>query len=98
MLMTSVGESECLPNGIPGGLNRGHWARGSRYTHLGRRNPPDPGLWACRRPQGSPGWDRGLWKPAPSGLRLGVGKPYTSVWVEMGCPGPALAPGLLAVL
>lgn len=65
MLMTSVGESECLLTGIPGRLNQGHWARGSRYTHLGKTNPSDPGLWARRHtgwvaqpsPQGSLGWD-----------------------------------------
>lgn len=43
MLMTSVGEPECLLNGIPGGLSQGHWARVSRYTHT----------WVKPRPAGT---------------------------------------------
>lgn len=42
MLMTSVGEPECLLNGIPGGLSQGRWARVSRNTHT----------WVKPRPAG----------------------------------------------
>lgn len=41
--MTSVGESEYLLNGIPGGLSQGCWAHVSRYTHT----------WVKSRPAGT---------------------------------------------
>lgn len=65
MLMTSVGEPECLLNGIPGGLSQRHWARVSRYTHT----------WGKPSPAGTHGHAQAVtWGASPCGAQRGTGR------------------------